>query len=819
MKVNKLLLISVSGLLTLVSCGGGGSSTPASSSSSIESSSSSSSQETSQATSTETSAATSSAEESTMSTEITSDDETSSDEPWITSVEPPVFDIKNFETALQKDYTNMQTAYYLVSSYGEAEYGYEYYLGDNDLVAVLDGNTAEMYGTSYAWMYYANYEGENYAYWDASYYVTSGWISHGSKGITVGIDYAYFYMPYVLANITVDDVDEILGTYVVKESSMEKVLNGFKFTWMTNDITYIDFKLNEDGYISRIRGFDDPNNDEIGFQVELGNFGTTVYPTVSNPLPPEIGPDTIKTYAEMIGHEEEPDVYLDSLDVQINDDVESDDDFDIILDINDSIDLSFLYTPENANKKEVRWHSTNEDVVAFDIFLNHQSGHKYLTAISEGTAEIYVTHVNGEKQTISSRKLKVKVKGPKSIEESEESVYSFLFDGQKEIQDNYYEIDATNKINTAAPYEIHSHHIYVGKGYGDSSFTTDDILLVADPCSQDTLNSDYDIDVIFDFASQQVSSIDFLYALMYSNQKSNVDKISEIKLSTSNDGVNWIDVDLTAEMKAEFSKVTYSAPMSAKVMHKEFEPASLVKITYDRNSIGGSCCVGMKDFLFNANEDCANFDDPESSKIQSIEISAPKNKLKVGYSMNLLTSVNPEDASTKGVRYYSSEPSIIYVDSRTGMLTALAEGEATIFAKTLDGKVISNELVIEAYSQESIVDEDHVFVGRSYFAANVESGRNHFDVRFSAIDNKNAEIDLMIDLGTGAPFTSTYSFIFDEYDEESRTYFYSNANGDYLEVALANDNLSVDVKLLVGGSENYLLGNAIAGVTLALEEK
>ena len=258
------------------------------------------------------------------------------------SVPAPIVLGGDFEEASKKNYKNMTVNFALNSTMFGQEWGTEYYLGGSDFVAVMDGTTAETYGLDYAWSFYSYYNNKSYAYWDMSYYVTEGWISNGSKGIAVGIDFAYFYMPYFLSNITKDDVEYVLGTYVVKESSVDKVLEGLKFTWMGNDISYIDLKVNDQGYISRIRGFDDPNNEEYGFQVELSGFGTTKAPDSVN-LPPAISQSNIKTYADMLGHEEEPDIYLSSINLVINDTVEHNSTYDIIAYPDDVIDASFTY--------------------------------------------------------------------------------------------------------------------------------------------------------------------------------------------------------------------------------------------------------------------------------------------------------------------------------------------------------------------------------------------------------------------------------------------------------------------------------------------
>ena len=125
---------------------------------------------------------------------------------------PPVIFGSDIEEALKKDYSNM-TAEFAISSLTEGEEsGIEYYVGNHDFVAVLNSNAAVMMGYQYAWDFYCYYNNESYAYWDEQMHMqTTGWISKGSKGTKVGIDKAYFYMPYFLSVITEDDVEGVLG--------------------------------------------------------------------------------------------------------------------------------------------------------------------------------------------------------------------------------------------------------------------------------------------------------------------------------------------------------------------------------------------------------------------------------------------------------------------------------------------------------------------------------------------------------------------------------------------------------------------------------
>ena len=729
---------------------------------------------------------------------------------------PPIIHGSDLEEALGKNYSNMTVEFALNSTFAGEEWGWEYYLGGSDFVAVLNGNVAESFGIASAWDFYSYYNGHSYSYWDASmHYETEGWIAFGSKGTPVGIDNAYFFMPYFLNTITEADVTNVLGTYVVKETSIDKVLDGLKFSW-TNDISYIDFSINDAGYISRIRGFDDPNDDEYGFDIKLSNFGITTAPE-SAPLPPAINESNIKTYADMLGHEEEPDIYLTNITININDTVTSDDTHQIVMYPDDVVDLSFSYEPANANKKEVHWHSSNEDVA--ELLYSQESGHQYLRAVSEGETEIYITHVNGEKQTVTSAKLKVKVNAPKQVEESAEDVYRFrLVDAESENNDGHYNVEAVNMVsNCYAPYDITTWRVPVRDGKYSDNFDEDDVVFYSAPNNQTYYTERFEDEISFDFANQQVNKISFSYALFRCNSKNSLGLLESIKILTSNDGVSWSTIDVTEEMRAEFNKASLSTGMSPKVLSKTFLPASMVKIVLKANQIGGNDLgIGMKDFIFSADETCRDYDDVDVVPVTMIDITAPKDRLRVGSSMKFTATVYPENASYKVVRWASSNPEVLSVDSRTGFATALKEGKAGITAVITSGAttIISNEIKITTYDQETIGDPDGLLIGRTFFAKDVVSNNNKYDVTFSVKSETAATLGLALDLGLGQPINVTVELTFDHYDYVSEIYEFMGANGEVVTIKLAEDGSYVELTYRASADADYTFGDAASGIIL-----
>ena len=727
------------------------------------------------------------------------------------SVPPPVILGDDFEEALKKDYTNMTVSFALNSDYLGEEWGYEYYFGDNDFVAVFDGSAAEGMGsTEYAWMYYSMYQGDSYAYWDRGY-ETEGWIAFGTHGLKVGIESAYFYMPYFLSTLTKDSVDYVVGTYVVKEDKVDEVLQGLKFTMHGNDITYIDMFLNDEGYISKIRGFDDPNEPDYGFQIVLGNFGVTTAPAGAV-IPPAISPSTIKTYAEMIGHEEEPDVYITNLNIVINDTVESDSTYDIIAYPDDAIDVSYTYLPTNANKRDVDWVSTNENVVK--VLYSPVSGHRYLRAIAEGETEIYMTHVNEEKQIIKSQTIKMKVNPAKEVPLSDDDVYRFILNGS-EGSEGSYRIGATNLISgSEAPFSITSWRMDVRSTNNSDIFADGENVLYSACNSQSHFGTRFEDEVIFDFENQQVSQISFAYALYRTNALANLNKLESVVIATSNEGAAWTDINVTNEVLAELRKATQSEGMSQKIMTKTFEPANLVKITLKANSVGGNDLgIGLKDFVFSKNANCHNYNDVEPNPVTSITITAPSNRLKIGNSMKFSATVAPENATNKSVRWVSTNPDVISIDSRTGLATALAEGSAKIKAVSATNReMVSNEIEIETFLQDTIYDPHGYLTGKTFYATGITYGNDTFDVSFNVTSGTTAKLTRIFTI-MGRQVMMDDIVTFDMFEPISKVYTFSTENGDILRLTVAEDGSSVSIQFRTSDG-TYVIGSETSSVVL-----
>ena len=90
-------------------------------------------------------------------------------------------------------------------------------------------------------------------------------------------------------------------------------------------------------------------------------------------------------------------------------------------------------------------------------------------------------------------------------------------------------------------------------------------------------------------------------------------------------------------------------------------------------------------------------------KVTGVDVKPDTLSLEVGKTANLTANVSPDDATNKNVSWRSSDASVATVSS-TGVVTAIKEGKANIFATTVDGS-FSDICVVTVNAQSIPVTE------------------------------------------------------------------------------------------------------------------
>lgn len=145
--------------------------------------------------------------------------------------------------------------------------------------------------------------------------------------------------------------------------------------------------------------------------------------------------------------------------------------------------------------------------------------------------------------------------------------------------------------------------------------------------------------------------------------------------------------------------------------------------------------------------------------VTGISISDSSATISIGETKQLSASVVPAYASNKNISWSSSNTSVATVDN-TGLVTGVAEGNATITATSSDGNKAAT----------CTVTVNKVYPGGTYFTT-VKAGS--YNIKVEIVLNTKKDVILYL---YGSPIEDTY---FEEYNE-SNGYFEIHAEGDVL---------------------------------------
>lgn len=610
--------------------------------------------------------------------------------------------LQMFDKALKKDYSNLTLMSYQQYNDGEiSELDYEY-MDDNYVVdyaySLREGGMDEE--DCYSYYYIDN--GTSYTYWEADSTIENskgGWVNKGFQNADLSIWKAYFYLPKLLDNITIDDVAYQQGLYYIKDVAKVEELNleAFGYAWF-NDIIDICFMLDDSGYISKIYGFCDDGADPKNYvQISLTDFGTTTLPRMENI--PSYSEETKTTYWQYKGWPQDyVDVYYSSIATTLTPDqgLTSDETHDVVLDLDKSftVDLSLAPTTFepweilHEEDKVVTWHY---DETLLEKTASNVSNRSVFRAIGSGETEIYASVNAGEGKTLDSKPIKVKV-NPAATQDKTGAVYDFVWASIGEDK----KVVAQNQTDSKALFDITAGPgVSLVDGKNSDLFNAGTQYMLIDPLAQDVINNPTAPGLYFDFGEQQVSKISFNYGLFYANHKSNLGKLKSVVIRTSNDGVTYDEIDITEEVKENISTDF------VKLIEKEFAPASKVEIVVKGTMIGNSLGIAIDSLCFIANDQCHNYVAPEDVvHVESVNVSPASVEMYVEDTATLIGTVQPQNATDKSLVWHVKEGQDC-VSLENGKLTALKAGSAVVYATSVDGGITSNEVTVTVNEKPS----------------------------------------------------------------------------------------------------------------------
>lgn len=653
MKSNKLILLTLVGLMGLFGCNNN-----------QTSSISSSQQESSQTSSSSVSSVISSNESSSSS--ITSIDKRSS-----------------LEKALEKDYSNMTVEVVSVYDRGEQEESYyEFYY--NDYTIVYTPEVAEMGYDPYT--YFHDYNGLNYQYFEADRpndpTSKAAWMNKGrDDSINYALEYIYFDMDVLLKNIDPSTAVYQGGMYIIaSEDIVSKLDNTVFYTFFFNYIEYVALMVGDDGYLSQVIGLQEIDNDDDFVQIKFNSFGTT---EPACELPEKPSETNIMEYWQYKGWDGPyTEKYVDSITLTPKKELENN---KLVMDIEDVEQATYTFTPVDANQaKDWRLHSTNENVAKINFDYDDADGNKYvkITAVGAGDAEVYIKArgVDGIDTGVESNRISVHV-NPIKDQNLEGIKYDLSFTGI----DSEGNLGVTNAEANTLPVSATTTKASINSG--NSDLFGNAMTLLLNPSE----NGVGPASVTFDFSDQQVSSISLYYGLYWPADKSNMSYIRSFTLDTSNDGQTWASIDLKDEILNNISADNF------KLLEKEFAPASKVRISLESGFVGKAFRFAFNSIAFMANSNCHDHVDIVEVPVESVSISTTTTTLKTGKSITVGYVINPSDATDKTLTWHSTNEEVATFTQNVLTASSVNTGTTQIYAVAANG-VESNKITITVES-------------------------------------------------------------------------------------------------------------------------
>ena len=666
------------------------------------------------------------------------------------------------------------------------------------IFTIAKGQYIDYYPIFGEWYYqfFADYNNSNYVYWDnTSEGGTAGWLNYNNEyHVDLTLEHQDFYLPNLLNKIHEEDVEysAMMNSFYVKDEALERISNevfGFAYDHRTFSTIAIlvEADANHKDRIQKVRCFDTNDENSPYVQLSFGYYGTTRSQWGFPPLP---SPTTVKDYWTITGKTPKVETYPSSINVSalnINDNnpVVTETGFDLVLEVGDYAELSYLVNPENVNMSYiVTWtpdksdfidNSGNptaeydEQVALVGIKQNFTTGHKYLTAMQPGTVNVFATveffeydeNDNATMRKINSNILRVKVNEPQDIDDSK-AVFKFNFISYEDIyndqvQGSYSGLFQTwfSATNTAAKLDFNPvsritgyHTSLINPTYTDA-FEESVNFNVLRMTPQASVNEDLVAYVDFDLDDQEVSQIAFNFSLHRQNQLGAGFKTNykSFKIYTSLDGITWtLASDQTEYVETELNKDAGLNGMKSHKLELELSnPTHFIRIACEAKSFTGSFSLVIDEVTLS--NDTHTHTEKNEIKVSGVNVVGDVTSVRIDNSITLSCSFNPVNVTNKIVYWTSSNPNVASITRNangTVSVTGHREGTATI-------KVYTNE---KNNNNEAFYDEIEITVlGRatlpSVLDGNSYSYTNGSISVYITFDGNNLDITFV----NGGPFT------------------------------------------------------------------
>ena len=440
------------------------------------------------------------------------------------------------------------------------------------------------------------------------------------------------------------------------------------------------------------------------------------------------------------------------------------------LKVGESIKLSATVKPDNATIKNVKWTSNNENVATVD-------GEGNVKAEGPGTTAITVETVDGKKKATCTVNVTKVLVTDVTITEKDLRL----------ARGKSHQLEAIVQPPNATDSSV-------------SWSTNDDTVATVDSNGTVTAKSSGTA-VIWAYAG---AYNDFCRVEVYLGVESvSIDtpptELAVGGTATLTATINPSDAeDKTVTWSSDKPEIISVDPSTGEITaHQEGE--ATITVTTEDGEKTDSCKINVKYISLNG-----------------ISLNNTEAFLKVNDTLPLTVTFNPENASNKNVKWISTNTSVATVDP-TGLVTAIAKGNATIIVETEDGKrtdkcEVTVSVPVESVSVNPATAE--LIVGRTLtLEAKVLPKEANQGVVWSSTDDKVATVDENGIVTARAKGTATITATADGGKEASCNITVGTDNDGILKYSF-NDSLK---RATIVGYEEAGITNAGGNVTIPAE--
>ena len=380
----------------------------------------------------------------------------------------------------------------------------------------------------------------------------------------------------------------------------------------------------------------------------------------------------------------------------------------------ETVKLNATVLPENADNKNVHFTSDNDAVATVDdngLVTALSSGEAVITAITEDGKKTAKCKITVEKEIIQLKTITI-TNAPEELEKGAQVQL-----GIKYIPDNTTQSKSVEwKTSDASVAVVSSTGLVTAKKTGT-------VTITAVSKADSSIQSKITIKVLSHIADVTVTGPS---GTLYTDTKYKFTAKITPDDTTDNKTVIWSVSDSNIAQIATDGTLSFKKAGTVDVI-------ATVKATSTNTIIKKLTVTGVKRVI----------------NVSSVSLDKTTVNLKKGETVKLNATVAPDDADNKEVTYTSSNSAVAKVDN-TGLVTAIASGEAVITVTTKDGsKTASCKVTVAKETEPLAITVTSKISGNDYtFTANATGGNKDYTYKFIVYNRTTNSWGLVQAFGT-----------------------------------------------------------------------